>query len=348
MSDTTSAPATTVSDPQTNTDFQSILDICKGAENILILSHMRPDGDAIGCQLAMQLTLQHLGKSVTTWNEDVVPDKFKFLAGADHVSLPPSEKQDFDVVVCVDTAVRPRVGTPLNSINHYNHWINIDHHITNDAFGDFVYVDSAAPAAGAILFELFSAWNLPITKEIAEALFVAISTDTGSFRYPSTSARTLEIAAELVHAGINIGEICQTIYDTQPYRRIQLLKSVLNTLDMRDHNRIASVSLSQAEAQAIGAIPDDTEGVLDNVRAIDTVLVAVFFEELIDNKTVRVSMRSKDARISVSKICAVFNGGGHTLAAGARIEAPLNEAKEKVLAAIQAEIAAQIPATPIK
>ena len=320
-----------------NTPFNEIAQVLREQESFVIMSHVRPDGDALGYVIAMALCLRQLGKKVTVWNEDGMAEKFLFLPGAELVVTPPSEPQEFDVAIALDTAVQNRLGTCLNSIKKAGIWINMDHHISNTRYGDLVHIDSSAPATGEILFEFFRAENFPVSREIADNLFVAISTDTGSFQYPNTSARTYEIGAELLRAGVNVGQLSQLMYESQPRRRILLMRELLNSMRITCDNRVASFSLSLATARELGAKPEDTEGLIDIIRSIEGVLIAGFFEELPGGKT-RISLRSKDARFDVCKICAQFGGGGHTLAAGARTSGGLTEVAEKVLTIICNEI----------
>src|SRR5438270_2288054 len=170
-----------------------------------ILSHVSPDGDALGCQIALALSLQQLGKEVRVWNEDGMLEKYSFLPRAELLTKPPAGPEDVDVAIALDTAIQNRLGTALEAIGSAKIWINIDHHPSNPGYGDLVYIDSTAPATGQILFELIKNQNLPLNRAIAENLFVAISTDTGSFQYPNTTARTFEIVSELVRAGVDVG-----------------------------------------------------------------------------------------------------------------------------------------------
>ncbi|HEX8371807.1 MAG TPA: bifunctional oligoribonuclease/PAP phosphatase NrnA [Chthoniobacterales bacterium] len=313
-----------------NATFAEIGEAIAQHQKFLILSHMRPDGDALGCELAMTLALRKLGKDVTTWNEDGLLEKLRFLPGSEAVTKPSAEPEDFDVVLVLDTAVKERVGTPLASVGKAKLWINIDHHHSNLAYGDLSYIDSIAPATGQILFELFTALGWDIDAAMAENLFVAISTDTGSFQYPSTTARTYEIGAELIKRGADVGRISRDLYDSYPLRRVQLLRSLLNELTFSSDNRVASFALTEAAAQAIGVIPEDNEGLIDHIRAVEGVIIAIFFEELPEGR-IRISVRSKDPKISASAICQHFGGGGHILAAGARIRGTLNDVRQQVL-----------------
>lgn len=304
----------------------------------LVVSHMRPDGDALGSEIATALILKDLGKDVTTWNEDGMLEKLNWLPGAELVSRPPNPEnpRDFDVVVVLDTASQERVGTPLKSIGSAKVWINIDHHVSNAGYGDLTFVDAKAPATGEILFNLFREMQVTVNEAVAENLFVAISTDTGSFQYPSTTARTYEIGAELIRLGANVGRISQDLYESYPLRRVQLLKSLLNELRLTSGNRVASFALTAAEAAALGVQPEDNEGLIDHIRAIQGVQVAVFFEELPEGR-IRVSARSKNPRYDVCKICQGFGGGGHALAAGARVRGTLDEVRTAVLKKIDNE-----------
>ena len=313
-----------------DTKFAEIGRVLREHNKFAVLSHVRPDGDALGSTLALALSLKGLGKEVRAWNEEGMLEKYNFLAQAELLTQPPSEPEDFDVVVALDTAVQNRLGTTTSAVRHAKLWINIDHHPSNPRYGDLVYIDSTAPATGQILFEFLTNQNFPITPEIAENLYAAISTDTGSFQYPNTTVRTFEIAAELVRCGVEVGRISQLLYENFPRRRIELLRELLGTMQFGCDGKLAWFSLSQAAALALGVIPEDNEGLIDHLRATRGVIVAIFFEELIDRK-VRVSMRSKNEAVDVCAICTQFGGGGHVLAAGARVRGTLPEVEKKIV-----------------
>jgi phosphoesterase RecJ-like protein len=300
------------------------------------MSHARPDGDALGCTIAMALCLRQLGKEVTAWNEDGVPEKFRYLPDHEIVQRPPAEPQKFEVAIVLDNAVRNRAGKAIEAVAHADTWINLDHHVTNDGYADLNYIDAKSPATGQILFELFRGHDLPLTYAMADNLFAAISTDTGSFQYPNTTARTYEIGAELVKAGVNVGELSQKMYESHPRRRLELLRALLNVLRFTSNDRVASFALSAETARNLGAQPEDTEGLIDYIRSIQGVVAAAFFEEIGDGR-IRVSLRSKSPKVDVSKVCGQFGGGGHILAAGARVKGSLAEVQEKVLHAIDHE-----------
>jgi len=310
--------------------FEQIGQALRENQRFAVLSHVRPDGDALGSQLALGLSLKQLGKDVRIWNEDGMLEKYSFLPSANLLTKPPADPEDVDVAIALDTAIQNRLGTALPAVRSAKVWINLDHHPSNPGYGDLVQIDPKAPATGEILFELIKSEKLPIDAAIAENLYVAISTDTGSFQYPNTTARTLEIAAELIRAGVDVGRVSQLTYENYPRRRVELLRDLLGTMRFDASDRVASFSLSLATAKKLGVLPEDNEGLIDHLRAIRGVIVAVFFEELPDGK-VRVSMRSKSEKVNVCAICEKFGGGGHVLAAGARVRGTLPEVEKKVL-----------------
>ena len=319
-----------------NSTFEEIGRALREHQHFAILSHVRPDGDALGSQLALALSLQQLGKNVRVWNEEGMLEKYSFLPRAELLTKPPAIADDVDVAIALDTAIQNRLGTAFAAVGSVKIWINIDHHRSNPSYGDLVIIDPSAPATGEIIFRLIKSQGLPFNHDIAENLYAAISTDTGSFQYPKTSAFTFEIAAELVRAGgLDVGRLSQQLYESYPRRRLELLRELLRTMRFSECNRVASFSLSSKTAAELAALPEDNEGMIDHLRAIRGVIVAVFFEELADGK-VRLSMRSKDEAIDVCAICQKFGGGGHTLAAGARIRGSLAEVEEKVLEEIRA------------
>ena len=317
--------------------FQEIGQILREHQRFAILGHVRPDGDALGSQLALALSLQALGKEVRVWNEDGMLAKYSFLPHAELLTKPPSTPEDFDVAIALDTAIQNRLGTALAAVRSSKIWVNIDHHLSNPGYGDVVHIDSSAPATAEIVFHLIKSQGLPFNRDIAENLYAAISTDTGSFQYPKTSAHTFEIAAELIRTGLDVGHLSQQLYENYPRRRLELLRELLRTMRFQQEGRVASFSLTLKTAADLAVLPENNEGLIDHLRSVRGVIVAVFFEELSDGK-VRVSMRSKSDAVDVCAICQKFGGGGHSLAAGARVSGTLSEVEERVLAEVRAKI----------
>lgn len=320
-----------------NASFSDITRALADAENILVASHMRPDGDALGSTLAFTLWLQSLGKKVTAWNQDGVTAKFRYLPCHKLVTEPELPARHFDAVVALDNSVKNRLGTVIESVASAGVLINIDHHVSNTGYGNVNYIDPSAPATGQILFEFFENQGVEITPDIAANLFAAISTDTGSFQYSGTNERTFHAAAALSRAGVDVGDLSRLMYESQPRRRLDLLRYALNEARFTCDGALVSFSLSLAAVEQLGVLPEDNEGIIDHLRSVDGVVAAVFFEELPEGK-VRVSARSKDPRVNVSEICGQFGGGGHPLAAGARIRGTLAEVGEKFLEVVSHEI----------
>lgn len=318
--------------------FHEIAGAINQAHRIAILSHVRPDCDAIGSQLALALSLQELGKEISAWNEDGLPGSFRFLEKSELINRPPSEPEDFDLAIALDTASQQRLGIALLAIRRADQWINIDHHASNPAYGDLVYIDTIAPATGQIIYEFLRAENMPLPRAAADALYAAISTDTGSFRYANVTARTFEIAAELIKSGVDAAAIANKLYESYPKRRVQLLGEILPHARFDGDDKVASLALTNETKQRLGIQSDDIDGLIDYVRSVDTVVVAIFFEELSEGR-IRLSMRSKDDRVDVNKICGEFGGGGHPRAAGARIRGNMEDVRSKVLKRVFHEIA---------
>ncbi len=320
-----------------NSSFAEIGDVFKAYSSFAVVSHVRPDGDAIGSILALGHALEQMGKTVRYLNNDGCPESLVFLPGSEKVEISAEAGEvDVDVAITLDTAAHARVGEgSLEAIKGAKLLVNIDHHISNPGYGDLNYIDSDSPATGQIIYDLLLALDLPFSEITRDAIYVAVSTDTGSFQYPGTTQRTYEMAADLVARGLDVGRINQLTYDNQPYRKVELMRALLNTLKRSDEGKLVWWDLKMATKNELSLVDDDTEGMIDFIRAVQGVIVAVFFEDLEGGK-VRVSMRSKDSRLNASEICGQFGGGGHALAAGIRMDGPIEKAGEKVLAEIRA------------
>jgi len=317
--------------------FDQILEALRPVRTVGVASHLRPDADALGSTIAFALWLKAIGKDVTAWNEEGTLTKFQYLPSHEIISTPSKEAKAFDVFVALDNSVMSRLGTVVDSIAPGAIWINIDHHISNENYAQINHVDPTAPATGQILFEFFRHAHAEITPQMATNLYAAISTDTGSFQYAGTNERTFRAAAELVTCGVDVAGLSRSMYDSQPRRRFELLRFALNQAEFSCGDRIATFSLSLADVARLGVLPEDNEGIIDQLRAVEGVEAAVFFEELADGK-VRVSARSKNPAVDVCKVCQVFRGGGHPMAAGARIRGDLASVKAQFLKVVSDEI----------
>jgi len=310
-----------------------ILAVIREHKTFCIVGHMRPDGDCIGSQLGLALALRNEGKRVTVWNQDSIPLKYKFLVG-DGLIEKPKHGQKFDCVIATDCASYERLGTVGDCVKDRKILINIDHHASNPRYGDVNWVSPREPSCGELIYRLIKVARWPITPPIADLLFAAISTDTGSFQYPNTRPGTFHAGAELVTRGANLARICDEVYQSYPLSRAKLLQHVYSKFHLADDNRIAWLWLKKKDFARTGAESDDTEGLIDHLRAIEPVIVACVFEE-IEPEMTRISLRSKSDRVNVSEICGQFGGGGHPAAAGARIPGNPLSVQRKVIAAVK-------------
>ena len=313
-----------------------ILAAIRAAKTICIVGHIRPDGDCIGSQIGLALALRNEGKKVTVWNEDAVPQKLKFL-DPEGLFQKPRPGRKFDCVIATDCASYERLGAVAACVNERDLLINIDHHESNTRYGDFNWVSAREPSTGELIYRLLKVARWPVTEPIANCLFTAVSTDTGSFQYSSTRPGTLHTAAELVSRGANLAKICDEVYQSYPLSRARLLKHVYGNFKLADADRIAWFWLKQADLARTGAESNDTEGLIDHIRAIEPVVVACVFEEIGPELT-RISLRSKCAKVNVSDIAAQFGGGGHAAAAGARISGKPLTTQRRVIAAVKTAI----------
>jgi len=310
-----------------------ILEVIREHKTFCIVGHMRPDGDCIGSQLGLALALRNEGKKVTVWNQDAIPLKYKFLVGDGLIEKPQRGKK-FDCVIATDCASYERLGTVGDCVKNRKILINIDHHATNPRYGDVNWVSPREPSTGELIYRLLKVARWPITPPIADLLFAAISTDTGSFQYPNTRPGTFHAGAELVTRGANLAKICDEVYQSYPLSRAKLLKHVYSKFRLTDNDRVAWLWLKKKDFTRTGAESDDTEGLIDHLRAIEPVVVACVFEE-IEPEMTRISLRSKSDRVNVSEICGQFGGGGHPAAAGARIPGKPLSVQRKVIAAVK-------------
>ena len=310
-----------------------ILEIIREHKTFCIVGHVRPDGDCIGSQLGLAFALQNEGKKVTVWNHDSVPQKYKFLNTSGLYEKPKSGEK-FDCVIATDCASFERLGRAGECIGDRKVFINIDHHESNTRYADINWVSPREPSTGELIFRLLKVAGWTITRPIADQLFTAVSTDTGSFQYPTTRPGTFHVGAELVTRGADLAKICDEVYQSYPLSRARLLRHVYSTFRLTDDNRIAWFWLRKRDFTRTGADSDDTEGLIDHIRAIEPVVVACVFEEL-EPQLTRISLRSKNALVNVSEIAKQFGGGGHPAASGARIPGTPMSVQRKVIAAVK-------------
>jgi phosphoesterase RecJ-like protein len=310
-----------------------ILEGLKEALAVCVVGHGRPDGDCVGSQIALALALQTAGKQVTVWNEDPAPGKLRFL-DPDGLLRTPEPGRAFDAVVALDSASFERLGRVGECIQNRKVLINIDHHISNTRYGDINWISQREPSTGELVFRLLKYAGWPVTPQIADCLFAAVSTDTGSFQYASTRSSTFVIAGELVKRGANVARVCQEVYQSYSLARMRLVRHVYLTFRLAHGDRTGYFWLKPADFARTGSQRADTEGLIDHIRAIEPVVVACCFEQL-EPELIRISLRSKSPTVDVNRIAALFGGGGHPGAAGARIPGKPLTVQRRVLNAVR-------------
>ena len=310
-----------------------ILDTIRASESVCVVGHIRPDGDCVGSQLGLGYALQAAGKKVTVWNEDPIPKKLSFL-DPKHLLAQPVAGRKLDCVIATDCASYERLGRAGECIKNRKVLINIDHHASNTRYGDINWISDKEPSTGELIYRLLAAARWPITPAIADCLFTAVSTDTGSFQYPSTRPGTYHVAAHLVERGADLAKISNEVYQSYPLSRVRLLQHVYNKFKLTHDDRTAYLWLKKADFARTGAGPDDSEGIIDHIRAIEPVVVACVFEEMTPELT-RVSFRSKSEAVNVNEVASQFGGGGHRAAAGARIPGRPMAVQRRVLDALK-------------
>ena len=307
--------------------LKSIASILKKEKKITLISHVLPDGDAIGSLLALGMALKSMGCKVFMVNPDGVPKIYHFLPGSDSVS----KRIDSipSTVVLLDCSDLDRIGELKDAVSSANCLINIDHHVSNELFGHINYVDTEASATGEIIYSLLTLLNVEIEARIACSLYTAIVTDTGSFQFENTTSRTHLIAAELLTSGTDLSEIRRNLWENVPLMSIKLLTQTLKTLELDADGRIAWVKLPYNIFSKFGASTEHVEGIVNYPKSIEGVEIGLLFKE-IEPGIIKVGLRSK-TEVDVNELAQVFGGGGHKRAAGCMLDLPLEEAVSKVV-----------------
>ncbi len=309
--------------------MKKIIDIINKYDKFLITSHIDPDGDALGSQLALARLLEKKGKLVDIVNTGTVPDNYNFLPGAEKVK---SElKRDFEVAIFVDSPEISRSGKTVELIDFKNKTIvNIDHHISNTNFGDVNWIEPDSSSCGEMVYKLFKELNEKLDRETALNLYTAILVDTGSFRYSNTNAQTHKIAAELLNYGIRGDEIYEKVYKINSAGEVKLLGLALSQICLTDDDKICWIKITGQMLKALKVELKKTDEFMNFARSIVGVEVAILFRES-GKDEVKVSFRS-NGKADVNRLAQFFGGGGHRAASGCRIKGSMEEAEKKVIA----------------
>ncbi|HEY5560148.1 MAG TPA: bifunctional oligoribonuclease/PAP phosphatase NrnA [Clostridiaceae bacterium] len=305
-------------------NIDEILDIIFKSSRIAITFHVSPDGDSIGSALALTRGLKKLGKDVYIICNEKAPVTFSYLNGVDEIDGNSNYvDRDTQCLIVLDCGDLTRVSAELNLKNRRYSIVNIDHHLSNSAFGDFNYVDSKASSVGEIIYLILKKLNIALDRQMGEDLYTSLICDTGGFKYTNTTPQTLIIASELIKLKINFNNIYKIIYENKKFERIKLYGKVIDKMYLAQDKKICIMQLNREMAVDLGIEFGDTSDVIAIGMDIDTIEVGMLFKETEDG--IKISLRSKSI-VDVSKIAQKFGGGGHIRASGLTLNLPLEEA----------------------
>ncbi|MCB2147020.1 MAG: DHH family phosphoesterase [Deltaproteobacteria bacterium] len=306
------------------------------SSRVLVASHAKPDGDAIGSLLAMGIALERIGCEVTRYNESAIPAVYRFLPLVDTIQRELTDVAGFDTAVILDCGGLDRVGSAVDAITTIPTIVNIDHHTTNTRFGQYHLVDVNACATSEIIYRLIHAMGLELNVEMATAIYTGILTDTGSFRFSNTNRAAFSICEAMVAIGVNPSAVARHVYGTYSLGRIKLLNLALDSIEISSNGHISIMTVTREMLSDTGTQPEDADGLINYARRIQDVKVAALIHELENGNNVsrgrkrfHVSLRS-DGSVDVARIASDFGGGGHAGAAGFSVESSLAELKKTI------------------
>lgn len=322
-------------------DLITISEMIKKGNNFLLVSHINPDGDSIGSQLALAKVLTDFGKKVTILNQHPVPEIYKFLNGSENIKNEISFLENFDIAIVLDANDKKRLGDVVNKVlRKIPFKINLDHHIGNNKFGQLQHLDPEASATAIIVYDLIVHLNAKIDRDIAECLYAGIMTDTGSFHYLNTDTKSHLVVADLIKYGIIPNKIYEKIYEIYNMVTIKLLGLALSSIETDKTGKIAWMKIRQYDYNLTSLTNGETESFINYLQMMKGVKVSLFFREFLNDKyqlVTKVSFRSKED-VDVNKIASIFGGGGHSHAAGCVIVDNLTTVLEKVLKEVEKHI----------
>jgi phosphoesterase RecJ-like protein len=316
------------------------------ADTCLVVCHLHPDGDTLGSGLALYHGLRSLRKhTVRLLCHDPVPDIYRFLPGSELVETAQQPITVYDLALVCDMSQLSRAGRHEPLVRAARRILQIDHHVPQEPFADVRLVDVRAAATAEVAYRLLRALRVPITRDIATCLMTGIVTDTFSFKFPNTTPRTLRIAAHLQSCGADISAINEQVFETRSFSAVKLLGLALSTLKRTEDGRIAWAVIPRSAFEEAGASEEETEGIVNFVRSIHGVHVAMLLRESPNRNKIRVSLRSRGA-INVAMIAQQFGGGGHENAAGCTLEMSLSEAEQVLVQEVQRWMACSTSTNP--
>jgi len=310
--------------------LSQVVELIESKHRFCITSHIRPDGDSLGSSLALYWTLKSLDKDVEVIMRDNVPHSYRELPGADDVIKTPRVSNKYDAAFVIECSDIDRPG--LIDLDK-QFVVNIDHHSTTALFGHINWIDATASAVGEMIYNLCKALGVTVNQQIAECVYTALLTDTGSFHFSNTTERTFKIASELVRRGVKPAQISQALFYSYPFSKIKILGMVLSSLKRDETGRIAFMNVTQEALEQANASEEDLDGIVNYPLAVEEIEVVGFFKE-ISPGVYRTSLRSKGSA-NVARVTEKFGGGGHRNAAGCTIRGELQEIENQVVEYLQ-------------
>jgi len=313
--------------------LDAIIEAVRSRRRFVVSSHARPDGDAIGSELAMAYALRALGKEAHVVNVDAAPAPLRPFPGVEEIEIANRVMGDFDAAIIMECGDLARTG--VEGLDRY-FLINVDHHPGNSAYGQINWFDPSAAACGEMVFDIVRALGVPLTCEIATHVYLAILTDTGSFHYSAISPRTFDICREALGAGVDPVLVARQVYDSSDMGRLKLLGALLSGMQIDATGRIAVLYVDHEMARAAGGTYEDAEGLINFPLTVKEVVAVVFFKQ-IEGEQYRVSMRSK-GDIDIGAVAKEFGGGGHKNAAGCTVVGAVDSLQKLFLERIERAI----------
>jgi len=310
-------------------------------QRFLLTSHARPDGDSIGSQLAMAYALDALGKHVRIVNADPAPDHYREFPGVERIEIASHTDADADAVLVMECSDLSRTGVAGLEGRFI---INIDHHVGNRMYGALNWFDESAAACGEMVFDLIQSLGVPLTREIATHIYLAILTDTGSFHHSNITPRTFDICRQAVEAGVNPAAMARGVFDSNSFGKLKLIGALLNAMELTDGGRLAVLYMDDAMLAACGCTHNDTEGVINLPLTAREIHAVVFFKGG-SSGDIRVSMRSK-YDVDVRVVANEYGGGGHKNAAGFTVTGRLADVRPRILERLTRAIAEGLQTRP--
>lgn len=310
--------------------LSQVVELIENKQRFGITTHIKPDGDGVGSSLGLCWLLKSLGKSAEVIVHGEIPPAYHSLPGADEIQHVEAVGKTYDAIFVIECSDLERPGI-AGLEDQFT--VNIDHHATSEHFGTINWIDSTASAVGEMIYNLCKAIGGRVTKEIAECVYMALVTDTGSFHFSNTTERTLKVASELVKAGVKPAVVSEAVYNNYPWSRIELMRQVLGTVRRDETGRIAFLRQTLRMRESAGAVDGDNNGFVNIPLSARDILAAVYMREVGPNEY-RASLRSK-GDINVAKVAEAFGGGGHRNAAGLRIEGDWDEKEAELVAAVR-------------